>query len=287
LSKCYQASGGKLTCVTCHDPHVQPSPEEAPGYYRKKCLSCHAENSCKLPLQARLRNSPPDDCVGCHLPKREAKEVQHSVALTDHRVPATRGEPYPDAAFRETGPDTPGLIHLNPIPGNNAVSSMTLTKAYGQLAGKQFNEYRPRYLTMLNKLAKTDPDNTYTLEALAAEDMQQATADGYRDAMNKLVRAIESGSASVAAYQALSDLLVRSGQVEQAIQLLKRALKLSPYNATGYRSLADLYSFTNRPTEAVATLNQALKLFPQDTSLREALKEVQSIRSPDSAADPR
>ena len=43
LSKCYRASGGKLGCITCHDPHVEPSREEAPGYFRNKCMACHSE----------------------------------------------------------------------------------------------------------------------------------------------------------------------------------------------------------------------------------------------------
>jgi len=68
-----------------------------------------------LPLEVRLRNTPPDDCSGCHMPKRDANEIQHSVALTDHRIPALKGEPYPDSGFRETGANTPGLIHLNAI----------------------------------------------------------------------------------------------------------------------------------------------------------------------------
>src|SRR2546428_8798582 len=64
LSKCYRSSGGRLSCLTCHDPHIQPSKQEAPAYYRKKCLSCHTERSCALPLELRLRKTPANDCAG-------------------------------------------------------------------------------------------------------------------------------------------------------------------------------------------------------------------------------
>src|SRR6266850_100467 len=34
LSKCYRASGQKLSCISCHDPHVEPTREEAPEYFK-------------------------------------------------------------------------------------------------------------------------------------------------------------------------------------------------------------------------------------------------------------
>src|SRR5271170_659167 len=49
LSKCYRASGGRLTCITCHDPHLEPANEEVPAFFNKKCMSCHTGESCKLP----------------------------------------------------------------------------------------------------------------------------------------------------------------------------------------------------------------------------------------------
>src|SRR5438128_1237366 len=53
LSKCYRGSGERLTCISCHDPHVEPAREETPAYFAKKCLACHTQKSCTLPLQVR------------------------------------------------------------------------------------------------------------------------------------------------------------------------------------------------------------------------------------------
>ena len=36
LSKCYRGSNGKLGCQNCHDPHVQPSAEEAPEIFSRQ-----------------------------------------------------------------------------------------------------------------------------------------------------------------------------------------------------------------------------------------------------------
>ncbi len=40
-SACKRASGDKLTCTTCHDPHFSPSAAERVSFYRSKCLACH------------------------------------------------------------------------------------------------------------------------------------------------------------------------------------------------------------------------------------------------------
>ncbi len=50
LSKCYRASQGRMSCITCHNPHVEPSSEEAPAYFNRKCLTCRpGPEFCKVP----------------------------------------------------------------------------------------------------------------------------------------------------------------------------------------------------------------------------------------------
>src|SRR6202008_2306720 len=40
LRRGYPASGQKLSCIPCHDPRVEPTQEEAPASFKKKCLAC-------------------------------------------------------------------------------------------------------------------------------------------------------------------------------------------------------------------------------------------------------
>ena len=61
MSRCFRASAGELRCATCHDPHVEPSPTEAPGYFNAKCMGCHTSRSCSLPVAARLQTKPEDN----------------------------------------------------------------------------------------------------------------------------------------------------------------------------------------------------------------------------------
>jgi hypothetical protein len=67
-SRCYRASSGALSCLTCHDPHEQPSKAEAPAYFRARCLSCHSDRDCRFDLASRRQQRPADNCTGCHMP---------------------------------------------------------------------------------------------------------------------------------------------------------------------------------------------------------------------------
>jgi hypothetical protein len=132
MSKCYRATGGTMHCLTCHDPHVQPRATSI-AYYRTKCLGCHAESACKLPLNIRTARNKQDDCAGCHMPKTPAG-IPHSV-LTDHRIVTSKDESLPEEAYHLTTPELPDLVHIDAVPGKkDQPPPLTLLRAYGELA---------------------------------------------------------------------------------------------------------------------------------------------------------
>jgi tetratricopeptide (TPR) repeat protein len=75
-SRCYTASGGRLHCVTCHDPHRAIETAAAP--YEAKCLTCHGPGKTACPA------NPSRGCVECHMP-RVWREPTHSF-LSDHKI---------------------------------------------------------------------------------------------------------------------------------------------------------------------------------------------------------
>jgi len=85
-SRCYQESGEELGCISCHDPHRLPTPEERVGYYRSRCQECHARQGCSLPRDRRLAQRPDDDCTACHMPRSRAGDIAHT-AITVHSIP--------------------------------------------------------------------------------------------------------------------------------------------------------------------------------------------------------
>ncbi|HEU4753510.1 MAG TPA: cytochrome c3 family protein, partial [Armatimonadota bacterium] len=64
LSRCYKESQGRLTCVTCHNPHRNASDTPRAGYNRI-CASCHPGPQ---KAQAACPRAPAGDCVSCHMP---------------------------------------------------------------------------------------------------------------------------------------------------------------------------------------------------------------------------
>ena len=99
-SACYRFSKGALRCSTCHDPHFTPTAEEAPVYYRAKCLTCHQSSSCTLPLSERQHTQPADNCVTCHMPQHVApKLVKLGGRGTSHRITKTDDEPVPPNGY--------------------------------------------------------------------------------------------------------------------------------------------------------------------------------------------
>ncbi len=79
-SGCKRASGDRMSCTSCHDPHTRPSPEQRVSFYRGKCLVCHS-----APGFAANHHPEQADCTVCHMPRTSAEDIPH-VAWTDHRI---------------------------------------------------------------------------------------------------------------------------------------------------------------------------------------------------------
>jgi hypothetical protein len=229
LSRCYLASAGRLSCLTCHRVHGIPRPDEAAAYYRNKCLTCHKEADCRSPQTRRLERA--DNCAGCHLPKRDVETIAHST-LTNHRIISRPGEPLPAEAFQQTTADLPDLVYLNRPAGTKRASlpSIMLLQAYGELMGKD-PAYQSRYSAVLEELRQAAPDEPL-LEAALGRKALEGDAASNASAIDHLTRAIKLGFTAPAAYQDLAEAHSASPRLPRTRTWPKRrrarAAKLTP-----------------------------------------------------------
>jgi len=96
-SQCWKAGqgDGRITCITCHDPH-QPLVED-PAWYDSRCLQCHFAAGAKKSDGDRRTTCPIGVklCVTCHMPK--FTNPGFHFAFTDHWIRiASPGGPLPD-----------------------------------------------------------------------------------------------------------------------------------------------------------------------------------------------
>ena len=77
-SQCFRRSG-RLSCVTCHDPHRDAVRNDG-AFYSAKCLACHAAPAATSSACPRERQR---DCLPCHM--RRAALAPYLV-FTDHRI---------------------------------------------------------------------------------------------------------------------------------------------------------------------------------------------------------
>jgi hypothetical protein len=272
LSKCYRASQGRLSCITCHDPHEEPTREEAPAYFRGKCLTCHTNQSCKLPIEMRTQNTVANNCTGCHMPKREIQVISHSSA-TNHRIVATPDEPYPDVTFRQTTAALPDLIHLNPAPGQGTVPPplLTLLAAYGELAENK-PEYIAPYLRVLGQLEQTQPGDPLVQAALGRRDLKNGD---FQAAAGHLRRALQSGPPAATTYADLADALAHLGQMDEVLSLIEKAIDLDPFNPVTRKMLVVRLIDAKQYGKAREGLEQYLEIFPQDDFMRQMLARTE------------
>ncbi len=264
LSRCYRESQGRLGCISCHDPHQVPAPEEKIEYFRERCLACHEQSGCSVPEKVRLSQSASDDCVKCHLPRSASVDIVHT-ATTDHRVLRNPNVPAsePQSAAREFP-----LVLLN---GDDQAGAATVKSMDRELAIAVTSEgprlpNTPRIrrvgslvLSFLDKEIAERPDDLVGRRMKA----QALSLTGHRaDA----IALLESVLKSAPSYeQALDDLLaqaIKQGSVETALRPARQAVALNPWSAPYHERLAYVCLERQSWDEALRESQEALRIDP-------------------------
>ena len=276
LSKCYRAtaklpSDKQMRCITCHDPHVEPTSSEAPAFFNGKCMACHTAQSCKAPVEVRAKTasdmSPADNCIGCHMPKRRGGAISHT-SLTNHRIVRRPDEPFPDEAFAMTTTALPDLIHLDAVPGEDgSVPAITLLQAYDQLK-EQSPSYGASYQRKLRELETSDPNHAIVQAALGH---QALTAGKLDEAAEHLQAALRLDPTQAAVYADLSAIADQKGDTAQAVVLAQKAVALDPFNSSMQKTLVLRLINAKQYNEATVAMEKYLENFPEDSFMRKML----------------
>jgi tetratricopeptide (TPR) repeat protein len=149
-SRCKEASGDRLWCGTCHNPHQRTAS------YAAVCRDCHS--------------NPHDDgdCVTCHMPKARAYDGGHTV-FTDHSISSR------------------SPLGLSSYFGRKP-SARNLGLLYVRLAGTRRDaDYLEKAWPLLREAAASlprDPTLYYEIgNVLAAAGHKQQAIESYRSAL--------------------------------------------------------------------------------------------------------
>jgi hypothetical protein len=243
LSRCKRVTGNGMWCGTCHDPHNEPT--DAVPYYRSKCLTCHANTHYAASHPSRTSN-----CIGCHMPKREANDGGHTV-FTDHRIQRVpdhkpAGEPTGIEPWRE--PPAAELAKRN--LGIASIETGSETRSWPQIV----SGYR-----ILTDVQHQFPDDCEMFQsmgnALFIGGKFSEAAIAY-----EIAERCDPKSSSTEA--SLGSVYAASGKNDVAKIHLERALDLDSMNLSAAEQLIDLYEKDGETTKAEVLKGRISSLFP-------------------------
>lgn len=264
-SACKRASGEKLWCGTCHDPHSVPTATEKTAYYRAKCLSCHKTSDCGAPQASRQAKR--DDCAGCHMPHNPPSDIDH-VVFTDHSI---RKRPVP---VRTTPARDAELV---PFGGGEAGARET-GLAYAILALREQNAtYRERAFGLLQQAAARGAADSLAL-AYLAQFYRDRKDDAHALPLYEQSWRMDPTQAPVA--EALGAYQMQRGNLEAAIRWWNQALAINPALSLTRTNLAAALVRVGRREEAEATLRKALEFNPSFQEARDLLDRIGQGRVP-------
>jgi predicted CXXCH cytochrome family protein len=288
-SGCYIGSNGKLGCISCHDPHRKPEAAAKVEFYRQRCLKCHGETDCELPVAARRERQADDSCYSCHMP-HEDTQIRHAAA-TDHRIPRSPDSTRRTPAVRPNPDWSPlldiqSLVVTNPEGGKTAKKpaaanvalsatenrnlAIALVRAMDRHSEVVDERVLPRALKMLDDAVRRDPAD------IAARDAYAYALGRNRElhkALGQLEEVIKRQPRREQALAAAASMLMSVQQWSAAADLWERAREVNPWIVRYWTDLALCQARLGRWEACAKTCEQTLERFPDGQGARQLLIE--------------
>ena len=284
LSKCFIASNKgdqtKLTCITCHNPHVSVK-VTGKQVFNTACMNCHSgTQGCKEKEQIRLKQD--NNCWGCHMPKSGTIDIPH-VTVTDHRirVPVKKAQTKSIKEFAgiycinnvESDQHTKlraYLSYFEKFEGESSsldtvatfIQSNNTDDAFGLDLKIHFYYLRNDYQSII-KLASnmqanevTDPWICYRI-GQAYQNMQQA-----QTALPWYIAANHLAPENLDFANKLGACWIQIGKVNEGIKLLNLVLQQNPKQPEALTNIGFGYASLQDYNMAMTCYNKALQLDP-------------------------
>jgi len=256
-SACKAASGDKLTCTTCHDPHSSPTAEERISYFRGKCLMCHTGSR-----MATGHHPEQKDCAVCHMPTREPTDISHEQA-TDHDIQRQTSTTVSTLRLRNLVESD----ELLPV-GNVSAGDRELGLAYAQLAEHGNQEAREKAAHLLRKAEIGGASDAQLHTQLGF--IEQISGDKTR-AREEYTDALMEDPYEATALGNLAVLDAASGGTADAINLLQRVVDADPSQTAAGLNLAFIECNLGGKKKALDILMRLSRINTDDPTLRKFL----------------
>ncbi len=263
-SRCFEASGRKLLCTTCHNPHELIPEEEKPAWYRQQCLTCHEETSCELELAERKRRHPDDACTRCHMPTVSEINVAHTVQ-TDHRIVRRPGQAprVPDWTARF------GLAFFDHC--DRDLPPWEFKRALGLAVDADLAvHYDPardvEMQKMLESILTKVPDDPDVLMALGRGAMRKNDLNA---AANYFRRGLRYHPNHEGFLGGMAMVYAEKNQGAKALEMINRYVTINRWDADIWALCADTLKKMGMRNEAFAAMEKALELNPRLPNGRE------------------
>jgi predicted CXXCH cytochrome family protein len=259
VSRCFRESRGGLDCISCHDPHQVPAPQQKIAYFRQRCLNCHDRKGCSLPEPERRAASRGDSCIQCHMPTSDSSDIVH-VAITDHRILRTRGDRVTESAPGRAGPvmvllNGDGLASREIEALGRELGIAMMFEGEGQRDSLQMKQMASHALRLLEQALAQWPDDVVARRAKA----QALAILGRREEALRLDAALLRSAPSYE--QALAESISCAIELRDSAAALapaRQAVALNPWSAGLHERLAfinlELKDFQPALDEASAAL---------------------------------
>lgn len=270
-SRCFTESEGRLSCLTCHDPHRKVTDA---AHFRKACMSCHARP-----------HRVDEDCAACHMPKRRPQDVVHTT-MTDHFIRRTPGGPELLAMREEREPlvtrieaadDLYAAVALVRATGGGSASAVRrleevmarvrpqelepyLDLASGQLRQRRWKELEATTKSILERHPKQE---------LAIEWLALARAALTRDT-SEAIRVLATLPRAEAMFNT-GALLVGRGRTAEAIPYYERVLAQRPILTAAWFRLGEARQECGDRLGAIDAFRRALEIDPSHAASRTAI----------------